>query len=220
MKKYIFILLIIIVSVSITACGDNAINNQVLNSNNLISEQEQNQELIFDQNMLAVGILNLEATSMAISSEQAENLLPYWKLLETLISSSIAAQEEIDAVLFEISSELSADQLTYISEMDYDPTNLRELMSDMGIELAARREGENNPEGGIVGGGAGPGGGVPGQGRPGAGGVPGLGGPGEGADLSPEDQATREALIEERGGAAGGFNIPLIQAMIIFLESK
>ncbi len=217
MKKIKYLLLIALLGLSFTACNANAEENQSVPSNEVSSEQEQIRATNSDMNMLVIGILNLENTDLAVKFEQANNLLPYWKLLDSLTSSGIAAQEEIEAVILEINSGLTVEQLTFINEMEYDSSNLREIMEELGINIAGRGEGGNNLEGGFPAGG-GPGGGIPGQGRPDAGGVPGEG-PGGGVELSPEQQATREALIEERGGA-GGLSTPLIQAVITYLESK
>ena len=239
MKKLKYLLLITLFGISLTACNTNADNNQPSQSNEISGEQEQVRATNSDMNLLVIGIFNLENTDLAISSEQAANLLPYWKLLKSLTSSDITAQEEIEAVLLEINNGLTADQLTFINEMEYDSNNLLEMLEELGINIGGLGAGGNNLEGGFPdggfpdgdfpsggfggggcpGGGGGPGGGVPGQGRTGAGEVPIGVAPGGGVDLSPEQQATREALIEERGGA-GGFSYPLIQAMITYLESK
>jgi len=84
---------------------------------------------------LAPGILKLEGSDLAVTTEQAKELLPLWKAVKTLSSSDTASQLEIEAVYQQIQDTLTADQLASIEALDLSGSNLQQLMSDLGIEM-------------------------------------------------------------------------------------
>lgn len=212
MKTKTFLLLMIVALFSLSACGSTP--NEDIQSQEISEEEEQTQGFNSDLNLLTLGTLKLEETDMAVSVEQSQSLLPYWKLLETLLNSGTAAQEEIDAVVLAINTEMTEAQLSFIGAIDLETTNIRDQMSELGIEFARGGSGTLT-DGSVPEGGFGGGGGIPGQGGgPGSGGVlP------DGVELSPEEQATREARIAERTEGSG-LVTQLIQAVITYLESK
>lgn len=87
---------------------------------------------------LAVGILKLEGTDLAVTPEQAKELLPLWKAIQSLGSSDTTSQLEIDAVYQQIQDALTADQLASIEALDLSGENMQTLMSDLGIDMAAQ----------------------------------------------------------------------------------
>jgi len=176
------------------------------------------------QSKLLFGSFMLEDTDLAITSEQAGELLPLWQLTKTLVESDTAAQAEIDAVMDSIQDAMTDEQMSYIEELQFGPEQFRQIMEDYDIGFGFRGgEGEEGeiPSGGFPGGFGGMPGQVPGGGQ---GGGPG-GGSGFGGgfqNLSPEQQATAQALREERGGGGRGFfgNPALMEALIDLLEGK
>ena len=157
---------------------------------------------------------------LAITPEQAEELLPLWNLTKTLIESDTSAQVEVDAVMDSILDAMTDEQMAYIEELQFGPEQFRQIMEDYDIGFGFRGgEGDtgNIPSGGFPPGGFG---GVPGQGPEGGQGR----GQGFGGfqDLSPEQQATAQAMREERGGGGRGFfgNQALVEALIDLLEGK
>lgn len=157
---------------------------------------------------LAVGILQLEGSERAVTEAQAASLLPLWQVLSSLQASGTAAQVELDAVVNQIQSALTPDQLGAIAALKLTADSLTDLMSSGGFGFGRRGQngglnGENfeafpggaPPEGFVppAGGGMGPGGGA----GPGAGFGPG-GGAGAGGELGgidPAMMATRQAEL-------------------------
>jgi hypothetical protein len=222
MKKTITFLLLIILVFLLAACGGGE-GNQAQEVQNQESEQlgfSGEKPLQFK---LLFGSLLLDETDLAITPEQAEELLPLWQLTRTMAGSDTAAEAEIDAVIEAIQDAMTAEQLVFIEELQFGAEELRQLMEDLDISFGFRGgEGEkgDGSQAGIPGGF----GGVPGQG-PGGGQGGGLGG-GQGfggnfQNLSPEQQATAQAIREERGGGRGFFGNPaLLDALIELLEGK
>jgi len=180
--------------------------------------------------MLAVGILQLEDTSLAITSDQAKTLLPLWKAVKSLSSSDITAQEEIDSVYAQIEESMTAEQIQAIKDSSLSPENTQTLMEKYGIEMpqfngdgnfntedfSARATQQAAEGGGFPGGG--PGGGEPG-GEPG-GGFPGEGrGNIQGMEGMPQIEGTPGAGMTGMPGR-GGLNNMWIDPLIKLLEER
>jgi len=142
---------------------------------------------------LAPGILKLEGTDLAVTAEQAAELLPLWKAVKSLGASDTATQLEIDAVYQQIQDALTAEQLAAIEALDLSGENMRTLMSELGIDMnapfdtgltdseratkiAELRASGNMPQGGFGGGNSGGPGGGAGGGQPPSGGAMPFGG--------------------------------------------
>jgi hypothetical protein len=218
MKKTIAFLLSITFLFLLVACGnDNA--NQIQEIQSQGSDQVAFQGEIPLESKLVFGSFMLEETDMAITPEQAEELLPLWKLFKTLIESDTTADAELAAVVDSIQDAMKADQMDYIDTLQLGGDTMRQLMDDLGIGFGFR--GGEGEEGEIPEGFTPPGrlGGVPGQG---AGGGQGLGPGGGFENLSPEQQETAQAMREERGGDGRRVfaNPALMDALIELLEGK
>lgn len=144
------------------------------------------------RNQLLLGTLRLDESNQPLSPAQAASLLPLWQGLRGTMNSGAAAQAETDALLRQIESNLTAEQLATIRGWKLTQTDLQAWASSQGLAV-----GTGN----------------------GAGGGSGSDMPGSGQSLSPEARATRQA---ERGGAgeSGGLSRGLIDAVIALLESK
>ena len=84
---------------------------------------------------LAAGTLKMEGTDLAVTADQAKELLPLWKAVKTLSTSDTASQLEIEAVYQQIQDTLTAEQLASIEALDLSGSNLQQLMTDLGIEV-------------------------------------------------------------------------------------
>jgi hypothetical protein len=147
-----------------------------------------------EMNTLALGTLELEGTTSAVTAEQATKLLLLWQMLQ---GGALQGTAEIQAVVNQVKGTMTAEQMAAIEAMDLRPEDLMAWMQEQGIEMPQRGS---------------PGG----QGRQG-------GGPGAFGDLSeeeraqmrqelqnmtPEERSTRMAELgfdAPSGGRPGGF---------------
>ncbi|HAE58024.1 MAG TPA: hypothetical protein DCG54_00550 [Anaerolineae bacterium] len=100
---------------------------------------------------LTLGTLMLDGTPEAITPEQAQTLLPLWQALQALTASGTSATAETNAVLAQIESSLTAEQLNAIRAMQLTSPKMQEWATENGISLGS---------GGGAGTGAGQGGGM------------------------------------------------------------
>ena len=213
MKKWIFVLMIVMVfSAVLAACGGETAPAAVEAGGGSVSQpDEMNPTAVIAavtssgaaittdyagalpaEMQLAFGTLQLEDTNLAVTAEQAQALLPYWRVLQSLTQTGNVADAEINAVVKQIQDGMDGEQIASIAAMALTEEKLQTMMEEGSINFG-RGSGQNG-EGGTGGGmrpGGGPGGGLPG-GRPGGGGPGGLGG-------NQADFATRQAEIEASG---------------------
>jgi len=173
---------------------------------------------------LLIGTLMLENSDQAVTPEQAARLLPLWQLMKTLMESDTSVQAEIDAVLKQINVEMTGDQLTWIANQDFSSQNTFQMMQQLGLSPSDSSGTSTNRFSGNAGQGGGRPDFVPGEGGPGGGGFAGGPGGGEfagGEGLTPEMQATRQAMIEANGGTfQRRANTMLIEPLITWLEER
>ncbi|MDH4209151.1 MAG: hypothetical protein OEV76_09780, partial [Anaerolineae bacterium] len=142
---------------------------------------------------LPAGTLMLEETALAVTSEQAKELLPLWQMIGSLQGSTTASQVELEATFGQIEEAMTAEQLAAIEDMDQE--DMRALFDELGMgPQRSDSESDDEDRGGF--------------GRPewmmppdGGEGGPGMG-PGGFGNLDPEAQATAMA---GRGRAGLGF---------------
>ena len=170
------------------------------------------------QGQLAVGTLLLEETELAVDEVIAGELLPLWRVAQSLMNSDTTAALEIEAVYNQIQDTMTLDQISAIAKMELTEESLSNMMEEG--ELSIGRGGLAGDRGRGTGdkfqspdGGFGPGGGLPGGG-PGE-------GPGDGLPegMDPEAMATRQAQFAE-GGLGNSTDVMLITAVIRTLEMK
>ena len=221
MKKNIFIILIMISTILLAACGSTGTETD---PNSIPAVQPQN-GTTFEMPLstkLAIGTLKLDETEFAIASDQASDLLPLWQVLLTLTTSDASAQQEINAIVEQIQETLTSEQLQAIEEMSLNNESIFTTMQELGlIQQQVNASGTLQPRGNFPGGGGFPGGGPPGGSPGGGGGQGGFGG--EGGQLSLEQIATAQARRAENSGENGFRSrmlVPLIEAVVELLESK
>jgi len=83
-------------------------------------------------NMLLVGTLKLEDTDQAVTVDQAVKLLPLWQAYRSLSTSQTAAEAEVKALLNQIQSTMTSEQVEAIKAMNLTSTDMRDMMQSMG----------------------------------------------------------------------------------------
>jgi hypothetical protein len=222
MKKTIFAITILALLLALVAC------------NKTTSTQAQNgpggnSAPLSTATQLLVGTFKLEDTSLAVTSAQASQLLPLWQTLLQLSSSNTSADQEINAVVDQIKSSMTAQQMAKITALKLTQQDVMSLMSQVGVSpnrasttttpMAFNgfptgnnsQDGAGGPPAGGPPAGGPPGGGVPGGGLPAGGAVdPGAFGGAGGASTTP--QAVRQMPNQVPA--------PLLNALIELLQKK
>jgi len=137
--------------------------------------------------MLVIGTLQLEGTQQAVTDEQAGKLLPMWQVYQS-VSSSAAAQAEIDGLVEQIQETMTSEQMEAIAGTNLTQQDIFAVMQEQGVGRGQAQQsssGSNStqsgggftpPDGGMAGG-------VPPDGgAPMDGGMAGMGGAGAGTD--------------------------------------
>ncbi len=219
MKTYKF-LLILILTLLLAACSASATE-----TSESPSETGFNPRGYPPQMQLSMGTFLLEDTDLAVTPEQAAELLPLWKAVLSLSESDTAAQAEIDALYDQIEETMTAEQMEAIAVMNPTQEDIAALMEDLGLEYTNTPRGfdpEDLPEGFEPG--NFPGGGAMGQGGGGGFGSGQGQGPGGGmfsGEIDPETMATMQARREEMGGGFGNrMNLFLVEPLIELLEER
>jgi hypothetical protein len=87
------------------------------------------------RNQLLLGALELDGTPNAVTPEQAATLLPLWQALKSTTQSGASAQAEVSALLSQIESALTAEQLAAIRAMQLTQTDLQAWTTANGLTL-------------------------------------------------------------------------------------
>jgi len=95
-------------------------------------------------NMLLVGTLKLEDTDQAVNTDEAARLLPLWQAYRSLSTSQTTAEAEVEALLNQIQSTMTIDQVQAIKAMNLSSTDMMNLMQSMGVGMGPR--GTANPQ--------------------------------------------------------------------------
>ncbi len=224
MSRKMIIGILLVLTVALTACGSGEADTPAEEGEVAPTgfEDFANRALP-EASQLQIGTLMLEDTPHAVTPGQAQELLPLWQMLRALQQSGTASQVEIEATVDQIQAKMTPEQTGAIEEMNLTMAEMRDMMQELGIideeEFARRRE-QGDEEG--QGGRRFPGGEMPGEGgmRFPGGEMPGQGGmvpPGDMPNLSPEEQATRQAERMNSGFFGG---TALMDALIELLEAR
>ena len=236
-KRKIYPLWIILVVFVLAACSGNTtagITSQSTGSQSSSNQTQQNQGAASAnqpiESKLAIGTLKLEGTNQAVTAEQAKTLLPLWKAVKSLSSSSTVSTDEMTALYKQIQEAMTPDQIKTITGLSLSQTDFQTLAKQYGVQMPqsgampqgtppARSGGSSS--GSAAGGnntGRFPGGGFPVDGGPG--GFPGSQGqPGaNGFSGTPRAQGTRPAGAGPRG--TGGMNTMFLDPLIKLLGER
>jgi hypothetical protein len=223
-------IVIIALALSIAACGSTSSSSAgSANPDRLNTNYDKALPV---ETQLVLGTLKLEGAPQAVDPAMAAQLLPLYTLLQQLTTSGSAAQAEIDAVLEQIQSTMTTDQIHAIAAMKLTQTEMADYFrsagrfSASGTRTPGAANGADVPGGGFVIEGNGPPAGFEGGGPSfGSEGGPGNGGPSTsrngGSGLSQNQIATLRA---QRTGTPGyqGTGTPsfLINQLIQLLQKK
>jgi hypothetical protein len=226
MKKPVFSLVAFTLVFSLVACNKTT-SSQTTETGNTASLSTAAE--------LLVGTFKLEGTGQSVTSDQAKQLLPLWEMLQSLSTSSTSATEEIQAVVDQIKSTMTSDQMTTITAMKLTQQDMMSLMSQnmasasgtadsTPMALNGMPSGGSAPSGGMPSGGGGPSGGgaPPSGGMPSGGAAPSGDFPSSGASgttggqtgMSTTPQAVRS------NGMADQIPSPLLNALIELLKQR
>jgi hypothetical protein len=209
MKKWMFITIVVSLVLALSACGS---------TQNTPATAAAASTTLSEEAQLLVGTFKLESTALAITSEQAGSLLPLWETLQSLASSNTAASQEVDAVVSQIQSTMSAQQVSSITAMKLTQQDLAAAMVDTGTaSTSSASAGTVNTSTAQLQSGAGaPAGGNP----PGdmGGGMPGA------SDVQSVSQtqtgASQAVATAQPGGTTGQVSSALIKALVTLLQKK
>lgn len=134
---------ILVLSLLLAACGG-AANQAGSTTQTTTSTSDQGASSLSKVNKLLVGTLKLEDTDQAVTADEATQLLPLWQAYRSLSSSQTAAEQEVDALLNQIQSTMSSDQVNAIEAMNLTNTDMLDLMQSMGGVMVVR--GTPNPD--------------------------------------------------------------------------
>jgi hypothetical protein len=161
---------------------------------------------------LGIGILKLEGTALAITTEQASELLPLWKTLKSLSTSDTTSDAEIAALYQQIQETLSSDQVQAIQQLTWSAEDLQQYgiqgnsngsaqsgTATKSIQTQSQVGGAGDPGGGM------PGGDVISGMNPGVQGI-------QGTQVSQPVQGT--------AGSTQGLNLMLADSVIALLQNK
>ncbi|MEZ4519460.1 MAG: hypothetical protein R3C44_22400 [Chloroflexota bacterium] len=181
------------------------------------------------ESQLAFGTLQLESTDQAVTTDQAETLLPLWQALNTLKESGTAADIELEAVVNQIQGSMTPEQLGIIAALQLTEDNVNDLVQSGGLGFGGgfgnqTDDGSGDSGFSFAGGGPGGNGGGPGGGGPPDGGFGGGPGGGAGGDFGGEvDAGARATRIAEM--EASGSDVSMVTQMgptmvVRLLQSK
>ena len=185
-------------------------------------EQEPVQEMVqlSTQMRLIIGSMQLDEANLSLSSEQANTLLPLWKVMKNLQESDTSAAAEIEALFSQIQSELTVEQLDWVENFNLNQEEYQAFMAEYVPEellnsgnLMTEEEREARRATAI----AENGGTVP-QELLGSGGSRGMGG-GSGIPRNTTGETPGEGAGAGQGAGGGQINVYLIEGLIIELES-
>lgn len=99
---------------------------------------------------LTLGSLKLAETATPITAEQAATMLPLWQALQNMTKTGNSAQAEVNALLGQIESAFTPEQLTAIREMKLTSADMQTWASANGVSMGS---GSGQPGSGQGGGG-------------------------------------------------------------------
>ncbi|MBN1454348.1 MAG: hypothetical protein JW963_25245 [Anaerolineales bacterium] len=185
--RYVFILVLVL---ALSACSGSA-TPAISSMDSYVSPNLDTtyEGALSARNLLAMGTLELEGTANSVTTEQAGTLLPLWQALLGTQKSGAAAPAEVTALLDQIESIMTSEQLAAINALQLTQTDLQAWAVANGIALGS---------GGVEGGGQ------PGQGQ---------------ALSAEERATRQAAEGRTPGNTGGGASTAMLTAVITYLET-
>ena len=207
MKKWMFVTILISLVLALTACGSTPSATAAAPATTTLSQEGQ----------LLIGSFKLEDTALAISAKQASTLLPLWETLESLASSNTAASQEVDAVVSQIGSTMSSQQVSSITAMKLTQQDLAAAALDTGTASTTTSTGSTVKTSAAQlqsGGGAQAGGNPPSDLGGGVGGA---------TDIQTAGQTgtgTTQAVATKSAGTTDQVSVAMIKTLVVLLQKK
>lgn len=143
-KNALLITLVSSISIVLVACSGGSNQSSASTGADTSSVSQGNTDLS-EVNKLLVGSLKLQDTDLVITADEATTLLPLWQAYRSLSSSQTAAEAEVEALLKQIQSSMTAEQMQKIEGMNLTTADLMSLMQSMGGGFGP--QGTPNPQG-------------------------------------------------------------------------
>ena len=138
-------LIIIIVVVLVIAAGGFGVYKFVIQNSTVEASSSGGTQKMTIDSRLAVGILQLENTDLAVTAEQAQALLPLWKGVRSFGTSDTISEAEMDALYAQIEETLTPDQMAEINSMDLENMDMVTLASELGVRMGMGGQNGANP---------------------------------------------------------------------------
>jgi hypothetical protein len=142
-KKILLSIPILILVLALTACSG-ASNQTGSTSTTTGTAGAQTGASLSQVNMLLVGTLKLEGTDQAVTTDEAVKILPLWQAYRSLSNSQTASEVEVEALLNQIQSTMTTEQVDEIKAMNLTSTDMMSLMQSMGGDMGP--QGTPNPQ--------------------------------------------------------------------------
>ena len=212
--SYLFMFCLFVLAILISACS------QVSGSTSGSSTQSLTQA-----GQLLVGTLKLEGTKNAVDAKEAASLLPLWQAYRQLTTSNTTAEAEMTAVVAQIQSTMTSDQIQAIKALNLNQQDLSSAINSLGVidSGAGSSSGSsttssssiNNTNAGVFNGAGGPQGGGA---TPAAGGDP-LSGSVLGTGTS-SSSSTQTSTQQASTVSTNGISPSLLTALIDLLQNR
>jgi hypothetical protein len=178
-KKMLHILLVSTLIIVLSACSSLQLSATNTTASQTLQNIVGNVTSQSVKNKLAVGMLKLEGTDLAITAAQAKNLLPLWQAVKSLNAEKTTAAEEMAALYTQIQETMTSDQIQYIDKLDLTSDELDTLMQKYELQTGQTTQSQTTTTNNSNSSGGRPQGGVPGLDAPPDAGLGGLtsGGP-------------------------------------------
>ncbi|OGO63607.1 MAG: hypothetical protein A2030_03090 [Chloroflexi bacterium RBG_19FT_COMBO_50_10] len=139
MKKKTILLLstLMILIMTLSACSGSS-NQDTTSTDTGVTNTSSGGTSLSQVNILLVGTLKLEDTGQAVTADEATKLLPLWQAYRSLSTSQTAAEVEVEALLNQIQSSMTSEQVQAIKAMNLTNTEMMDLMQSFGGGMVRR----------------------------------------------------------------------------------
>lgn len=138
-KALLLVILVLLASLLCVGCAKTGSSDPSGSGSGTSSDSSLSQV-----NTLLVGTLKLDGTAQAVTKEQASSLLTLWQAYQSLSSSQTAAQAEVDGLLKQIESAMTAEQMQAITAMNLTTNDMMTLLQ---LQGGPGMQGTPNPQG-------------------------------------------------------------------------
>ena len=141
--KNIFLPLVFLFTLALAACSGTAApaptSGDVYASQNLPTDYDG---ALAVRNQLALGTLELNQGDLAVSAEQVQTLIPLWQGLRSTQQAGGSAQAEVSALLTQIESAMTPEQLQAIAAMKLTQPDMQAWATTNGITMGSGTPGQ------------------------------------------------------------------------------